>query len=126
MSSHLDCWLNIVDNDNSGGNGSFITRHHLQKWVKHFVDRMAILMLLLSNKSTSEVFLAPFWYVNVEAEVREPTSLTMLELVTKSWTSFTTREPIKWLSKVLDGTHVACGLGIGRGLDVVFRVSLIL
>jgi hypothetical protein len=36
---------------------------------------------------------------------------------------FATREPIECLSKVLDGTFVACGLGIGRGLDVVFSVS---
>jgi hypothetical protein len=47
----------------------------------------------------------------------------MLELVTISWTPSTTREPIEFLSKVLDGTPVACGLGIGIGLDVVFRVS---
>jgi len=32
-------------------------------------------------------------------------------------------EPIECLSKVLDGTHVACGLGIGRGLDVMFSIS---
>ncbi len=38
---------------------------------------------LLSNKSTNEVLLTPFWYVNVESEVGEPTSLAMLELVTK-------------------------------------------
>jgi hypothetical protein len=36
---------------------------------------------------------------------------------------FTTREPIECLSKVLDGTHVACGSGIGRGFDVVFSIS---
>jgi hypothetical protein len=30
---------------------------------------------LLSNKSTSEVFLTPLWYVNVELEVGEPISL---------------------------------------------------
>jgi hypothetical protein len=35
----------------------------------------------------------------------------------------TTREQIKCLSKVLDGTPVACGSGICKGLDVVFRVS---
>jgi hypothetical protein len=29
------------------------------------------------------VLLTPFWYVNVESEVGEPTSLAMLELVTK-------------------------------------------
>ncbi len=78
---------------------------------------------LLSNKSTSEVFSTPFWYVNVELEVGKPTSLAMLELVTRLRTPFTTREPIECLSKVLDGTFVACGLGISRGLDVVFRVS---
>ncbi len=79
--------------------------------------------LLLSNKSTSEVFLAPFWYVNVELDVGKPTSLTMLELVTRLRTPSATREPIECLSKVLDGTSVACGSGIGKGPDVMFRVS---
>jgi hypothetical protein len=80
-------------------------------------------MLLLNNKSTNEVFLAPFWYVNVKLEVGEPTSLAMLELVTRLRTSSTTREPIKCFTKVLNGTHVTCGSRIGRGPDVVFRVS---
>jgi len=35
----------------------------------------------------------------------------------------TTREPIKCFSKVLDGTLAACGLGINRGPNVVFKVS---
>ncbi len=74
---------------------------------------------LLSNKSTSEVFLPPFWYVNVESEVGELISLAMLELVSRLWTPSTTRELIECLSKVLDGTLVACGSGIGRGLGVV-------
>ncbi len=78
---------------------------------------------LLNNKSRSEVFLAPFWYVNVESKVREPTSLAMLELITRSRTPFATSEPIKCLSKVFDGSPIACGSGIGKGLDVVFRVS---
>jgi hypothetical protein len=69
------------------------------------------------------VFLAPFWYVNVQSEVGEPTSLAMLELVTRSWTSSTIGELIKCLSKVLDGSLVACGSGIGRGPNVVFMVS---
>jgi hypothetical protein len=64
--------------------------------------------------------------VNVESKVGEPTSLTMLELVTRLRTPSTTREPIECLSKVLDGTSVACGSGIGRRPDVVFRVSFIL
>jgi len=34
-----------------------------------------------------------------------------------------TRELIEYLSKVLDGTPVACGSGIGRGPDVLFRIS---
>ncbi len=80
-------------------------------------------MPLLSNKSISEVFLALFWYVNVEWEVREPISLAMLELMTKLQTPFATCEPIESLSKVLDGTLVGCGWGIGRGPNVVFRVS---
>ncbi len=46
----------------------------------------------------------------------------MLQLVTRLRT-FATHEPIECLSKVLDGTRIACGSGIGRGLDVVFRVS---
>jgi len=78
---------------------------------------------LLSNKSTSEVFLAPFWYVNVESEVGEPTSLAMLELMTRLWMPSTIGGPIECLSKVLDGTLITCGSEIGRGLNVVFRVS---
>jgi hypothetical protein len=61
--------------------------------------------------------------VNVELEVGKPINLTMLELVTRLRTPSTTCELIECLSKVLDGTSVACGLGIGRILDVVFRVS---
>ncbi len=61
--------------------------------------------------------------MNVELEVGEPTNLNMLKLVTKLRTSSTTHELIECLFKVLDGTPVACGLGIGRRLDVVFRVS---
>jgi hypothetical protein len=34
-----------------------------------------------------------------------------------------TREAIECLSKVLDGTLVACGLGIGRRPNVVFKLS---
>jgi len=64
--------------------------------------------------------------VNAELEVGEPTSLAMLELVTKLRMPSTTREPIECLSKVLDGTLVACGSGIGRRFDVVFRVSFII
>jgi hypothetical protein len=95
MSFHLDCWFSIVN----------------------------MATPLLCNKSTSEVFLAPFWYVNVESEVEKPINLTMLELVTRLWTPFATRELIECLSKVLDGTPITCGLGIGRGLDVVFKTS---
>jgi hypothetical protein len=123
MSSRLDCWLNIVDNGNFDGNGSSFTKHRLKKWVKNFVKRMVFTMSLLNNKSTSEVFLVPFLYVNVEWEVWEPTSLTMLKLMTQLWTPSTTRELIDCLSKVLDGTFVACGSRIGRGPDVMFRVS---
>ncbi len=61
--------------------------------------------------------------MNVESKVREPTSVAMLKLVTRLRTPSVTREPIECLSKVLDGTVVACRLGIGRRLDVVFRVS---
>jgi len=61
--------------------------------------------------------------VNVESEVGEPTSLAMLELMTRLRMPSTTREPIECLSKVLDGTYEACGLGIGKGPDVVFKVS---
>ncbi len=61
--------------------------------------------------------------MNVKSKVGEPTSLTMLELVTRLQTPSTTCEPIKCLSKVLDGTSIACGSRIGRGPDVVFRVS---
>jgi hypothetical protein len=61
--------------------------------------------------------------VNVESEVGKLTSLVMLELVTKLRTPSATCEPIDCLSKVLDGTSVACGSGIGRGPDVMFKVS---
>jgi len=60
--------------------------------------------------------------VNVKSKVGEPISLTMLELMTRLQTPSITREPIECVSKVLNGTLVACGLGIGRGPDVVFRV----
>jgi hypothetical protein len=43
--------------------------------------------------------------------------------MTRLQTPSTTREPIECLSKVLDGTPVACGSAIDKGLDVVFRVS---
>jgi len=61
--------------------------------------------------------------VNVESEVGEPISLTMLELMTRLRTPSTTCEPIECLSKVLDGTLVACGLRISKEPDVVFKVS---
>jgi hypothetical protein len=61
--------------------------------------------------------------VDVKLEVGEPTNLAMLELMTRLRTPFATRELIKWLLKVLDGTPVACGSWIGRGRNVVFRVS---
>ncbi len=61
--------------------------------------------------------------MNVESKVGEPTSLAMLKLVIRLQTSSTTREPIECLSKVLDGTYVACGSRISRGPDVVFKIS---
>jgi hypothetical protein len=61
--------------------------------------------------------------VNVESEVGEPTNLAMLELMSRSQTPSTIGERIKYLSKVLDGNPVACGSGIGRRPDIVFRVS---
>ncbi len=61
--------------------------------------------------------------MNVESEVGEFTSLAMLKLVTRLQTPSTTHEPIECLSKVLDGTPIGCGSRIGRGPDVVFRVS---
>jgi hypothetical protein len=80
-------------------------------------------MPLLSNKSTSEVFLAPLSYVNVESKVGEPTSLAMLKLMTRLRTPYITHDLIECLPKVLDGTHVACGSGIGKGPDIMFKVS---
>jgi hypothetical protein len=74
-------------------------------------------MPLMTNKSTSAVFLAPFFYVNVESKVWEPIGLTMLEPMTKWQTPFLTHEPIECLSKVLNGTFVTCGLRISRGPD---------
>jgi hypothetical protein len=91
--------------------------------VRDFVEEWLSTMPLLSNKSTSDVFLAPFLYVNVKLEVGEPTSLAMLELVTRLRRPSTTGEPIECLSDLLDGTHVACGSEIGEGHDVVFKVS---
>ncbi len=41
-SSHMDYWLNIVNNGNSNGDGSSLIGHHLWKWVRDFVERMAI------------------------------------------------------------------------------------
>jgi len=61
--------------------------------------------------------------MNVKSEVGKPTSLAMLKLVTSLGMPPATREPIECLSKVLDGTSIACGSRTGKGLDVVFRVS---
>jgi hypothetical protein len=61
--------------------------------------------------------------VNVELKVRKFTSLAMLELVTRLRTPSATREPIVCLYKVLDGTSVACGSRIGKGPNVMFKVS---
>jgi hypothetical protein len=61
--------------------------------------------------------------VNVESEVGEPTSLTMLKLVTGLRTPFVTHEPIECLSRVLDGTPITCGLRISKRPNVVFKVS---
>jgi len=61
--------------------------------------------------------------VNVKSEVGEPTSLAMLKLVTRLRMPSTTREPIECLSKMLDGTLITCGSRIGKGPNVVFRVS---
>ncbi len=61
--------------------------------------------------------------MNVESKIGKPISLAMLELVTTLRTPSITRESIECLSKVLDGTPITCGLRIGRGLDVMFRVS---
>jgi hypothetical protein len=47
----------------------------------------------------------------------------MLKVVTRLQMPSSTHELIECLFKVLDGTHVACGSRIGRGPDVVFRVS---
>jgi hypothetical protein len=69
------------------------------------------------------MFLVPFWCVNVESEVRKPISLAMLELMTRLWTLNIKCEPIECLSKVLDETPIACGSRIGRGPNVVFKVS---
>ncbi len=60
--------------------------------------------------------------MNVESKVGEPNSSAMLELMTRLRTPFATRELIDYLSKVLDGTLVTCGLGIGKGPNVMFRV----
>ncbi len=60
--------------------------------------------------------------MNVESEVGKPTSLAMLKLMTILRMPSATCEPIECLSKVLDGTFVACGSRIGRGLVVVFKV----
>jgi hypothetical protein len=45
----------------------------------------------------------------------------MLDLMTRLWTPFATREPIECPSKVLDGTFVALD-HVGRGPNVVFMV----
>jgi len=61
--------------------------------------------------------------VNVVSKVGEPTSLAMLELVTRLQTPSTPCEPIECLSKVLDGTFITCGSGISKRLYVMFKVS---
>ncbi len=58
----------------------------------------------------------------MKSEVGKPTSLAMLELITRLRMPSAIRELIECLSKVLDGTPITCGLKIGRGLDVVFRI----
>jgi hypothetical protein len=60
--------------------------------------------------------------VNVKSEIGEPTSLTMIKVMPRLRMP-STCEPTESFSKVLDGTLVACGSGIDRGPDVVFRVS---
>jgi hypothetical protein len=47
----------------------------------------------------------------------------MLELMIRFLMPSTTHKLIKCLSKVLDWTPVAYGVGIDRGPDVLFRVS---
>jgi hypothetical protein len=61
--------------------------------------------------------------VNVELEIGKPTNLAMLKIMTRLRTPSPTHEPIECLSKVLDGTPVACGLGISKRPDVMFMVS---
>jgi hypothetical protein len=61
--------------------------------------------------------------VNVKSKVRESINLVVLKLVTRLRMPSATHEPIECLSKLLDGTPIACRSGIGRGLHVVFRVS---
>jgi hypothetical protein len=46
-------------------------------------------MPLLINKPISEVFLVPFWYVNVKSEVREPTNFVATPLWGKCEVPFT-------------------------------------
>ncbi len=61
--------------------------------------------------------------MNVESKVEELTGLAMLELMTRLRMPFATHELIECLSKVLDGTPVACVSRINRRFDVVFKVS---
>jgi hypothetical protein len=61
--------------------------------------------------------------VNVESKVEKLTSLAILKLMIRLRMPFATCEPIECLSKVLDGTPVACGSEIGKGPDVVFIIS---
>ncbi len=61
--------------------------------------------------------------MDVESEVKEPTNLDMLELVTILRTPSITRELIKCVFKLLDGAPIACESGIGGGFNVVLRVS---
>jgi hypothetical protein len=68
------------------------------------------------------VFLAPFWYMNIESEVGECTNLAMLELMTRLLTPSATHEPIECLSKVLDATLITFGSRIGKGPYVVFKI----
>jgi hypothetical protein len=71
-------------------------------------------MPLLNNKSTSEVFLAPFLYVNVESEIGEPTSLAMLDVATLTLGSRPRQGVRRWQAKKKTRESFQMLLGVQR------------
>jgi hypothetical protein len=96
---------------------------HLPKWELFWVWGFIPSHFPTFSGACNVTFGLPFWPATLQAlcfgREPKPRVATSMLLMTILWAPSATREPIECLSKVLDGTHVACGLGIGRGHDVV-------